>query len=86
MIKILFFDYRELEKVNGFTKQLERPEKYSGNPLFCPDSPWENGNMQLYGSVVKAPGKPGASRCLTSSNSTVRKQISCSPITRTALR
>ena len=58
MIKILFFDYRELERVNGFTRQLERPEKYSGNPLFYADSPWENGNMQLYGSVVKVPGKP----------------------------
>ena len=58
MIKLLFFDYRELEEVNGFTRQLEQPKRYAGNPLFCADSPWENGNMQFYGRVIKAPGKP----------------------------
>jgi len=58
MIKLLFFDYRELEEVNGFKRQLEQPKKYADNPLFCADSPWENGNMQFYGSVIKAPGKP----------------------------
>jgi len=58
MIKFLFFDNRELEVVEGFTRELEQPRKHDGNPLFIADQPWENGNMQLYGSVVKAPGKP----------------------------
>ncbi|MBM4046318.1 MAG: hypothetical protein FJ279_14500, partial [Planctomycetes bacterium] len=58
MIKLLFFDYREVETLRGFTRKLERPVKHPGSPLFVADQPWENGNMQLYGSVVKAPGKP----------------------------
>ena len=58
MIKLLFLDYREMEAIQGFTRQLEQPRKHPENPLCSPDSPWENGNMQLYGSVVKAPGKP----------------------------
>lgn len=58
MKKVLFFDYRELESVDGFTRRLEQPVKEPANPLFIADQPWENGNMQLYGSVVKASGKP----------------------------
>lgn len=58
MIKILFFDYRELETVNGFTRRLEQPKKEASAPLFVADQPWENGNMQLYGSVAKAPDRP----------------------------
>jgi hypothetical protein len=58
MTKFLFFDYREVESINGFRRVLEQPKKHAGNPLFIADQPWENGNMQLYGSVVKAPGRP----------------------------
>ena len=58
MVKILFFDYREIETMDGFTRKLGRPVKHAKNPLFVADAPWENGNMQLYGSVIKAPGKP----------------------------
>ncbi|MDH7601978.1 MAG: hypothetical protein QHI38_07495 [Armatimonadota bacterium] len=58
MIKFLFFDYSETEIVTGFRRELQQPKKYEGNPLFIADKPWENGNMQLYGSAIKAPGKP----------------------------
>lgn len=58
MRKLMFFDCRELDALKGFTRELEKPIKHSANPLFVADQPWENGNMQLYGSVVKAPGKP----------------------------
>jgi len=58
MQKLMFFDYRELEVVRGFARRLQQPTKWAGNPLFVADQPWENGNMQLYGSVVKAPEKP----------------------------
>jgi len=58
MTKILFFDLRELETTSGLTRVLEPPTKHPANPLFVADQPWENGNMQLYGSVIKAPGRP----------------------------
>lgn len=58
MIKFLFFDYTEIEAISGFRRVLQQPEKSPANPLFIADEPWENGNMQLYGSVVKSPGKP----------------------------
>lgn len=58
MQKVLFFDYRELDAVRGFTRRLQHPTKHRGNPQFVADQPWENGNMQLYGSVVRPPGGP----------------------------
>jgi len=58
MTRILFLDFREVETVAGLTRVLEPPRKHAGNPLFVADRPWENGNMQLYGSVIKAPGRP----------------------------
>jgi hypothetical protein len=58
MIKFLFFDYWDLESVTGFKRELRQPEKCEKNPLFLADKPWENGNMQFYGSVIKVPGKP----------------------------
>lgn len=58
MIKYLFLDYREVETLRGFTRKPEQPAKHPENPLFAADAPWENGNMQLYGSVLKAPGRP----------------------------
>lgn len=54
MIKFLFFDYRDVETCEGFERKLEQPVKHEG-PLFIADQPWENGNMQLYGSVIKTP-------------------------------
>lgn len=57
-MKILFFDNREVEVLRNFTRELRRPVKDARNPLFVADAPWENGNMQLYGSVIKVPGKP----------------------------
>lgn len=57
-VKILFFDYREVETIRGFTRELKSPEKHTKNPLFIADAPWENGNMELYGSVIKVPGRP----------------------------
>jgi hypothetical protein len=57
-MKILFLDYREVETIHGFTRMLGSPVKHTNNPLFIADAPWENGNMELYGSVIKVPGKP----------------------------
>lgn len=48
-VKILFFDYREVETISGFTREPGRPFKHEMNPLFTADKPSENGNMQLYG-------------------------------------
>ena len=58
MLKFLFFDYAEIETISRFRRELQKPKKHAANPLFIADQPWENGNMQLYGSVVKAPGRP----------------------------
>lgn len=58
MQKILFFDNWGLDVVDRLTRRLERPVKHPGNPLFIADQPWEHGNMQTYGSVIKAPGRP----------------------------
>src|SRR5512143_2813384 len=58
MQKILFLDSRDLELADGFTRRFEQPVKDAANPLFLADEPWENGNMQLYGSVLKRPHGP----------------------------
>ena len=54
MKKLLFFDSRELEHVEGFARAVEPPVKHPDAPLMTPDLPWEHGNMQLYGSVIQA--------------------------------
>ena len=54
MKKLLFFDYRELEHLDGFTRAVESPIKHPDAPLLTPDEPWEHGNLQLYGSVIQA--------------------------------
>ena len=54
MKKLMFFDYRELEHVEGFSRAVESPVKHPDAPLMTPDLPWEHGNMQLYGSVIQA--------------------------------
>jgi len=58
MIKFLFLDCREIETLQGFRRELQNPVKHAHNPLFVAEEPWENGNMQLYGSVIKAEGRP----------------------------
>ena len=55
MIKWLFFDYQELESVRGFSRRMHQPQKHPGNPLFVADLPWQRGDMQLYGSVIRTP-------------------------------
>ena len=61
MIKFLFFDYQEVERVRGFTRRLNQPTKHPANPLLVSDpagegdAPWEHANMQLYGSVIRRP-------------------------------
>lgn len=58
MLKFLFFDNWGYETVEGFARELQRPAKDPRNPLLTPDRPWEFGNITLYGSVIKAPGRP----------------------------
>ena len=58
MIKFLFFDNRDFELVQGFRRQLQQARKCEGNPLFTADRPWEHGNLQLYGSVLKVGDRP----------------------------
>lgn len=58
MHKLLFWDYRGVETVSGFEKKLVQPVKHGTDPLFVADRPWENGNMQLYGSVLKRDDGP----------------------------
>ena len=53
MKKLLFFDYRELEYVEGFARAVESPVKDAGAPLLRPELPWERGNMQMFGSVLR---------------------------------
>jgi hypothetical protein len=57
MLKFLFFDNRDYELMNGFTRRIEQPKKHPANPLFGQDRPWEH-NITLYGSAVKVPGRP----------------------------
>ena len=54
MKKLLFLDYRELEYVEGFARAVEQPVKDAGAPLLRPELPWEHGNMQMFGSVLRA--------------------------------
>ena len=53
MKKLLFFDYRELEYVEGFARGVESAVKDAGAPLLRPELPWEHGNMQMFGSVLQ---------------------------------
>ena len=54
MKKLLFLDYRELEYVDGFARAVESPVKHPDAPMLKPDLPWEHGNMQMFGSVLRA--------------------------------
>ena len=54
MKKLLFFDYRELEHLKGFTRAVESPVKHPDAPLMTPDLPVGARNMQMFGSVLRA--------------------------------
>jgi hypothetical protein len=58
MLKFVLFDNWGFEVVNGFTRELQTAVKDASNPLITVDRPWEFGNITLYGSVVKVPGRP----------------------------
>ena len=53
MKKLLFFDFRELERVEGFTREIEPLTKRGDGPLLQPNEPWEHANLQLFGSVLR---------------------------------
>ena len=55
-IKFLFFDPWTLEYVRGFQRRLVQPTKYSGNPIFKPERPYEFSRVHLYGTVLRDPG------------------------------
>jgi len=58
LLKFLFFDNRDYEVIENLQRRHEKVGKHPGNPLFVADRPWEHGNVTLYGSVVKAEGRP----------------------------
>ncbi|MCM8777878.1 MAG: hypothetical protein NC905_06445 [Candidatus Omnitrophica bacterium] len=53
MIKILFFDFRNCEIIDGFNRKIEEPKKFEGNPIFVSGHPLEENWLSLYGSVLK---------------------------------
>jgi hypothetical protein len=61
VIKFLFFDLQEVERARGLTRRAHRARKHASNPLLTADppgegdAPWEHGNLQLYGSVIRRP-------------------------------
>ena len=52
MLKILFLDYRDLETLSGFTRQVEAPRKCEANPILVSDDPLE-GDWNDSGSLKK---------------------------------
>ena len=58
MQKMMFFDYRELELQDGFTRLPHATTQDAANPLLPADQPWEHSNMQMYGTVTQVPGGP----------------------------
>lgn len=55
MLKMLFFDYRDFEMVERFTRVVRSPLKYESNPALVSDYPIEANWMSLYGSVIRRP-------------------------------
>ena len=55
MLKMLFFDYRDFEIVDGFTRTVQPPRKSPRNPVLLSDDPVEGDWMSLYGSVIRRP-------------------------------
>ncbi|MDW7655714.1 MAG: hypothetical protein SCM11_00925 [Bacillota bacterium] len=58
MRKLLFFDNQAVQTLTNMKRVMQKPVKYSDNPLFAADLPWEKGNLTLYGSVIKAKDRP----------------------------
>jgi hypothetical protein len=55
MIKLLGLDNEDWERVDGFTRTFEPPQKYPGNPINVSDH-WSDGDrMTFYGSVLRRP-------------------------------
>ncbi len=52
MIKLLFLDYRHFEKVEGFTREIEKPVIHEV-PVLASDKPWEKNYIATYGSVTR---------------------------------
>jgi len=55
MIKFLFFDYRQIETIEGFVRKLARPRKHPASPLLESRHAWGADYMSFYGSVVRRP-------------------------------
>jgi len=55
VIKMLFFDYRDFEIVDGLERKIEPPRKHRGNPVLVSDHPGEGNSMSFYGSVIRRP-------------------------------
>ncbi|MCM8785037.1 MAG: hypothetical protein NC827_01320 [Candidatus Omnitrophica bacterium] len=55
MVKILFFDFRHCEIVDGFKRKIEKPKKFEGNPIFVSGHLLEENWISLYGSVLRRP-------------------------------
>ncbi|MGB9677568.1 MAG: hypothetical protein ACPLZ9_03020 [Candidatus Ratteibacteria bacterium] len=53
MVKILFFDYRTVEIIDGFERKVEKPVKFSKNPIFISGHPLEENWISYYGSVIR---------------------------------
>jgi hypothetical protein len=54
-VKFLFFDFRDIETVEGFIRKLEPPRKHVSNPLLVSDLASEVNLMMLYGTVIRRP-------------------------------
>ena len=55
MIKFLFFDYRQLESLEGFERRVEPPRKHSAEPVMTSEQMWDMDWLTTYGSVVRRP-------------------------------
>lgn len=55
MIKFLFFDYRQIETIQGFERRLEPPKKHSATPLMTSTQMWGTDFLTTYGSVIRRP-------------------------------
>lgn len=55
MIKLLFFDYSDLETVEGFVRVFQPPTKHPANPIMVSNRTLESDRLSLYGSVIRRP-------------------------------
>lgn len=56
MIKFLFFDYRQLERIDGFVRTLMPPQRRTAEPLLTSQQTWGTDFLTTYGSVIRRPG------------------------------